>query len=151
MWEEWSSWTLSGGSPRTEMSMCESCLIDITAEGSLQTGHPPPKLFVGPGEKLVLRTWECDAIWVWRKFIDDSGQDGINCAIFRNESNHRSSDLVRQADRIADHCWPGERHYTYVDAEKITSVNPGFCFKAAGWRTCGRTKSGKVVLERVPQ
>tara|TARA_S200002703_G_scaffold2989_1_gene4442 strand:- start:344 stop:778 length:435 start_codon:yes stop_codon:yes gene_type:complete len=114
-------------------------------------GTPPPKLFVGPGEKLVLRTWECDAIWVWRKFIDDSGQEGINCAIFRNESSHRSSDLVRQADRIADHCWPGERHYTYVDAEKITSVNPGFCFKAAGWRTCGRTKSGKVVLERVPQ
>ena len=90
-----------------------------------------PKLFVGPGEKLVLRTWECDAIWVWRKFIDDSGQEGINCAIFRNESSHRSSDLVRQADRIADHCWPGARHYTYVDAEKITSVNPGFCFKAA--------------------
>ena len=45
--------------------------------------------FVGPGEKVVLRTEQADAIWVWRKFIDDSGQQGINCAVFRNESSHR--------------------------------------------------------------
>lgn len=110
-----------------------------------------PKLFVGPGEKLVLRTWECDALWVWRKFIDDSPLGGgVNCAIFRNESRHRSSDLIRQADRIADLCWPGERHYTFVDAEKVASTNPGYCFKRAGWKTCGRTKSGKIVLERYP-
>ncbi len=31
-----------------------------------------PKLFVGPGEKLVLRTASGDALAVWRKFIDDS-------------------------------------------------------------------------------
>lgn len=35
------------------------------------------KLFVGPGEKLVLRTWESDALWVWRKFIDDSPLGGV--------------------------------------------------------------------------
>ncbi len=27
-------------------------------------------LFVGPGEKMVLLTANCDALWVWRKFID---------------------------------------------------------------------------------
>ena len=42
-------------------------------------------LFVGPGEKLVLRTARADAFFVWRNFIDDSGQQGINCAAFRNE------------------------------------------------------------------
>ena len=26
------------------------------------------KLFVGPGEKIVLRTCSGDAVWVWRKF-----------------------------------------------------------------------------------
>jgi len=31
------------------------------------------KLFVGPGEKVVLRTANGDACLVWRKFIDDSG------------------------------------------------------------------------------
>ena len=108
------------------------------------------KLCVGPGEKIILRTWEGDAMFAWRNFIDDSGQEGINCAIFRNESNHLSSDIIRQADSIADHVWPGERHYTFVDAKRVRSSNPGACFKHAGWRRCGRTKSGLVILERMP-
>ena len=105
-------------------------------------------LFVGPGEKIVLRTAEGDALFVWRKFKDDSGQTGINCAIFRNESAHQSSDLIRQADQIADCIWPGERHYTYINSSRIRSTNPGFCFLVAGWRRCGRTKGGLIVLEK---
>lgn len=103
--------------------------------------------FVGPGEKVVLRTESADAMFVWRKFIDDSGQQGINCAVFRNESAHQSSELIRQADRIADCLWPNSRHYTYVRAEKIKSKNPGFCFIKAGWKRCGMTKSGLHILE----
>ena len=103
----------------------------------------------GPGELIVLRTFDGDAFFVWRKFIDDSGEQGVNCAIFRNESPHRSSDLIRQADAVADFCWSGERHYTYVDLKKIKSSNPGFCFLKAGWRRCEhRTKSGLIILER---
>jgi len=105
------------------------------------------KKFIGPGEYICLRTWEGNAFFVWRRFIDGSGQQGVNCAIFRNESRHRSSDLIRQADAVADFCWPGLRHYTYVNARRIRSSNPGFCFKAAGWRDCGRTKGGLVILE----
>ena len=106
------------------------------------------KLFCGPGEKIVLRTKTADAMFVWRKFIDASGQSGINCAVFRNESRHRASDLIRQADAIADFAWPGERHYTYVNAKRVRSSNPGFCFIAAGWNKCGFTKSGLLILER---
>jgi hypothetical protein len=106
------------------------------------------KLFVGPGEKVVLRTESGDAMFAWRKFIDDSGQQGINCAVFRNESQHRSSDLIRQADAIADCLWPDSRHYTFVRAEAVKSTNPGFCFIAAGWRRCGKTKSGLMILEK---
>ncbi|WP_156173860.1 hypothetical protein [Cupriavidus basilensis] len=106
------------------------------------------KLFVGPGEKVVLRTERGDACFVWRNFIDDSGQTGINCAVFRNESAHQSSGLIRQADAIADCLWPNCRHYTYVNAKAVRSSNPGFCFIAAGWRRCGMTKSGLLVLER---
>jgi hypothetical protein len=107
------------------------------------------KLFVGPGKKLVLRTLRADAMFVWRKFIDDSGQQGINCAVFRNESAHQSSTLIRQADEIADCIWPGSRHYTYVNAERIASKNPGYCFQCAGWRRCGRTKGGLLIMERI--
>ncbi|WP_428491657.1 hypothetical protein [Rhodopila sp.] len=107
------------------------------------------KLFCGPGEKIVLRTRAAEAIFVWRKFIDASGQTGINCAVFRNEGPIRSSDLIRQADEIADFCWPGQRHYTYVRASAVRSANPGFCFISAGWNPCGATKSGLRILERI--
>lgn len=105
--------------------------------------------FVGPGFHIVLRTARADAFFVWRKFIDDSGQTGINCAAFRNESPWPSSELVRQADAIADHCWPGERHYTYVDKAAVRSTNPGYCFLKAGWRRCGFTRGGLLILERI--
>ena len=106
--------------------------------------------FTGPGERVVLRTEGGDAMFVWRNFIDDSGQKGINCAVFRNESAHKSSELIRQADAIADAVWPGSRHYTYVNAARVKSANPGFCFIAAGWRRLPqRTKRrGLMILER---
>lgn len=113
------------------------------------------KLFCGPGEKLVLRTQTGNAFFVWRRFIDDcldertcQRQSGVNCAAFRNEGTHRSSELIRQADTIADCIWPGLRHYTYVDPSAVRSRNPGFCFLCAGWKRCGTTKSGLIVLER---
>lgn len=105
--------------------------------------------FVGPGQTIVLRTIDATAVFVWRKFIDDSGQQGINCAMFRNESEYQSSDLIRQADAIADFCWPRERHYTYVNAKKVRSTNPGYCFLRAGWTRCGTTKNGLIILEKV--
>lgn len=109
------------------------------------------KLFCGPGHKLVLRTEAGDACFVWRKFRDDSGQKGINCAFYRNESPHLSSELIRQADAIADHVWPGRRHYTYVNPHAIRSSNPGYCFLQAGWRRCGHTRGGLLILERPAQ
>jgi hypothetical protein len=107
--------------------------------------------FVGPGEKVVLRTAQADAVWVWRKFHDDSGQQGVNCAVFRNESGYRSSCLIRQADQIADCLWPDSRHYTYVNPTRLASSNPGFCFLKAGWRRCGRTKGGLLIMERAAE
>ncbi len=107
------------------------------------------KLFVGPGDKLVLRTERADAMFVWRRFIDDSGQQGVNCAAFRNEGEHLSSSLIRQADAIADEVWTDRRHYTYVRREAVASRNPGYCFLKANWRRCGVTKGGLLVLERL--
>jgi hypothetical protein len=116
-----------------------------------------PKLFVGPGEKYVLRSADGRALWVWRKFIDDcidtrtgQRQAGVNCAIFRNESGHDSPAMIREAVALAWRKWPGERLYTYVDPRKVKSANPGYCYKLAGWRFCGRDKGGKHVLEMLP-
>ena len=98
-------------------------------------------LFVGPGEKIVLRWPAGDACFVWRRFwpigADRNGpHPGVNCAVFRNETEGRllSSALILDAERYARERWPGERFYTYVNGRKIISPNPGYCFIKEGWQ-----------------
>lgn len=146
-------WWITRDGDRTCLALYER---HYSAEKSRSTRDAREAVqFVGPGESIVLRTRAGDAMFVWRKFIDDSGQLGINCAVFRNEGPARSSLLIRQADAIADHGWPGERHYTYVNPAKVRSGLPGYCFLAARWRHCRdddgeirTTKRGLLILER---
>jgi len=111
-------------------------------------GYRNRNLICGPGEKTVLLTPGLDALFVWRKFISDDDQDGVNCAVFRNESTYLSSFLITQAEQYATFRWPRERLYTYVDSSSVKSSNPGYCFKVAGWSLCGRSKSGKLILSK---
>jgi len=112
-------------------------------------GYRSRFLIVGPGEKMLLMTVNCDALFAWRKFIDDSGQQGVNCSVFRNESDTLSSLLILEAEQHAWARWPGARLYTYVKPDAIRSSNPGYCYKMAGWSECGRTKGGLVILEKL--
>jgi hypothetical protein len=79
-----------------------------------------------------------------------NGLDGWTCTIFRNEASDSwlSSDLILAAERellaIYD-CGP-DGLITYVWDSKIRSVNPGACFKAAGWKTTGRSADGRKTL-----
>ena len=115
----------------------------------LGSGYRNKFLIVGPGGKLVLLAPNCDALFVWRKFISRDGQTGINCAVFRNESNRLSSMLILDAKKLAWAKWPTEtRLYTYVNPRAVKSSNPGFCFKRAGWRICGKTSKGLLILEK---
>jgi hypothetical protein len=108
----------------------------------------------GPGQKLVLLSPCARALLVWRVFKskDPSAQPGdINCAIFRNEGAGLSSDLIRAAQRLAWDQWGHRRLYTYVNPRRVRSPNPGYCFKQAGWRLCGVTKTRKLlILEKLP-
>jgi hypothetical protein len=109
-------------------------------------GYPNRFLIAGPGQKLLLLGADGHALMVWRRFRDDSGQQGVNCAVFRNESRWRSSALLREAMELAWRRWPGQRLYTYVDPRAVRSVNAGYCFKCAGWRACGTTKVRKLTI-----
>src|SRR5216683_4044514 len=107
--------------------------------------------FMGPGECMVLLTVDCRAVFAWQHntVARFDGQRGIACTIFRNESPVLSSELIREACELAWQRWPGERLFTYVADAKIRSVNPGACFKFAGFRACGRNATGKLtILER---
>lgn len=112
-------------------------------------------LVLGPGEKMVLISSDCRAIFGWRKFIDRSGQKGVNCAFFRNEGAFggavRSSQLIMLAEKFAFRRWGPERLYTYVNPIAVKSTNPGFTFLKAGWQKCGLTKSGLIIMEKYPE
>lgn len=107
--------------------------------------------FVGPGEKTVLIDAEASALFVWRKFKSGDGQQGVNCAVFRNCSKVLSSTLILEAEAVAWKRWPEHRLYTYVNSRCIQSRNPGYCFKVCGWTQCGITKWNKLlILEKEP-
>jgi hypothetical protein len=86
------------------------------------------------------------------------GQTGYNCAIFRNESSRRSSDIILECEAIAVERWGPARMYTYVNPAKIASRNPGYCFKCAGWSnvrnqdgTIRVSKTGQHLIEKLPR
>lgn len=108
-----------------------------------------PLHFVGPGQKMVLLTPDVCALFVWRKFISGDGQQGINCAVFRNESGERASALILAAEVPAWRRWPGERLYTYVNPRKVRrSRTPGRCFLKAGWQYVRDPKTGRPALTK---
>lgn len=105
----------------------------------------------GSGQTMVLLHQGCSALFVWlRNTVERlDKQEGVNCAVFRNESSDRSSDLIREADQLAWHRWPGLRHFTYVDPTEVSTELPGYCFRRAGWRHRGQSAEGKLIFERL--
>lgn len=111
-----------------------------------------PRKFVGPGEYLALSTADRKALFVWRLFRSMNGQEGLNCAVFRNEAPERylSSRLILAAEEWARERWPAEtRYYTYVNPRKVRRKrDPGRCFRKAEWEPAGVTTRGLVILQK---
>jgi hypothetical protein len=103
---------------------------------------------IAPGQYIAVMTANLDALFVWQKskYRADK-QDGINCAVFRNEGAAKSSLLIQEAMELAWLKWGYQRLFTFVDARKIKSSNPGYCFKMAGWQSAGVTKTGLLIFE----
>ena len=111
----------------------------------------------GPGEVMTLITSDGKALFVWQKQkYSLSGQVGVNCAVFRNEGEQLSSELILDAEELCQKKWPGERMFTYIDSSEIASSNPGYCFYMAGWKFVysengrkARTKRGLLIMEKI--
>ena len=133
---------------------------------------------VGPSERMILLTVACQELWAWRlilapeeritKFVRPDqrrikkglrirektstyfgGETGVMCSVFRNEGSILSSILIEEAMNLAWEKWPGKRLFTYVWDSRVASVNPGYCYKKAGWTTCGRNKDGRMTILEV--
>lgn len=107
--------------------------------------------FTRPGKNLVLRTAEGDAVWAtWYGKFRRDGLDACECTIFRNESSYLSSYLISYGC-LASFLHAGVGNLkdgiiTYVDDSKVNSVNPGFSFRAVGFKCIGRTKKNKLMI-----
>jgi len=111
--------------------------------------------FMPPGQTVVLVTSDLSAVWGWWRPHPDSGiramngLDGWTCTIFRNEGHVRSSDLILAAEvaLVSEGlgCGP-DGFLTYVWDAKIKSVNPGYCYKQAGWKVRGRSADWRKTL-----
>lgn len=113
--------------------------------------------FMPPGDTLVLATPARDAVFGWWRphpssgIVAMNGLDGWTCSIFRNEGPATSSALILAAESMlvaaGRGCGPSGL-LTYVFDSKIRSVNPGYCFKRAGWHTAGRCAECRGVKPR---
>lgn len=136
-------------------------------------GHP---MWTRPGWNQILYLEQKNgraAVFCWWRPKWESGikgterKDGlrcIECAIFRNETRHRSSDLIRQAVKMVG-TWEHAKDVEWPDG-LITGVSssataggrskehlPGHCFREAGWvdfEHPGRRRRADVWL-RLPQ
>jgi hypothetical protein len=103
--------------------------------------------FMPPGQTIVLSAPGAVFGW-WRPqpgVRAMNGMDGWTCTIFRNESPVLSSTLILAAELFIVECG-ADGLMTYVYDRKIRSVNPGACFKYAGWRVMGRSADGRKTM-----
>lgn len=111
--------------------------------------------FMPPGQTLILLSDDERAVFGWWRpdpasgIVAMNGLDGWTCTIFRNESPARSSDMIIEAETmlLADGRGIGPDGFiTYVWDKKVRSVNPGYCFKCAGYKVTGRSADGRKTL-----
>jgi hypothetical protein len=119
--------------------------------------------FVPPGSCLVLLTYEELAFWVTSapiaQYVKHAWAGAWVCSAFRNESEHRASDLIRYAVAAT------KAHYgdppplgmiTFIDRRKVkpTIVRGkstwGYTYKRAGFEEVGETKGGLLALQLLP-
>lgn len=110
--------------------------------------------FMPPGQTLILLGEDEQALFGWWRphpaagLKAMNGRDGWTCTIFRNVGEHLSSRLILAAEDIllARHDVGPDGLMTYVWDAKVRSVNPGYCFKRAGYRAIGRSADNRKTL-----
>lgn len=111
--------------------------------------------FMPPGQTVILLSCDETAVFGWWRphpasgLQSMNGLDGWTCTIFRNEGPSLSSRLILSAEAAllstGTDVGP-DGLLTYVWDSRIRSVNPGACFKAAGWRRVGRSADKRKTL-----
>ena len=121
--------------------------------------HVGSPQFVPPGRCVVLRTPEADAFWItswpFAEYVKHAWPGAWICSAFRNESEHLSSELIREALAATLSIWPEPPELgmvTFVDRLKTKpKKDPGYCYLMAGFERVGKTRGGLVALQLLPE
>lgn len=113
--------------------------------------------FLPPGQRFVLVSRDFKSVWGWWRphpnsgIVAMNGLDGWTCTIFRRTGGTLASDLVLDAERaiklLGYGCGPSGM-LTYIWNAKVTSKNPGYCYKSAGWHVAGRCEECTNIKPR---
>lgn len=114
--------------------------------------------FVPPGRCVVLLTENADAVWVtnwpFAEYVKHAWPGAWINSLFRNESPHLSSELIREAVAATRSIWddpPELGMVTFVDPSKVRRKRDfGRCYRKAGFVAVGHTKGGLVALRLAP-
>ena len=112
--------------------------------------------FAPPGRCLVFKTEELDAFWItsWPYYVQHAWPGAWMCSAFRNEGEHLSSELIREAVAATLYEYgaaPDLGMITFVNQAKVRKKrDPGRCFLRAGFKNAGMTKGGLVALQLLP-
>lgn len=117
------------------------------------------RMFMPAGRMLVLISTGNDAVWgtswPYPQYVLNAWPTAMICSIFRNESKHLSSLLIRQALAATRYKWPDLPEaglITFVHPKKVRRKrDPGRCFRHAGFTHTGYTKSGHWVWQALPE
>lgn len=118
---------------------------------------PGTPQFVPPGRCVVFTTAEGDAVWTtswpFAEYTKHAWAGAWVNSIFRNESAYLSSDLITEAVAATRAVWepPPLGIVTFVDARKVRSTNPGYCYLRAGWLRVGETQGGLLAFQQRPE
>lgn len=113
--------------------------------------------FVPPGRCVVLRTEDYSALWVtswpFAEYVQHAWAGAWINSLFRNEGDELSSELILEAVAATRSLWepPPLGLLTFVDAFKIRSTNPGYCYMKAGFNRVGTTKGGLMAFQMLPE
>lgn len=163
------TWTLSSSSDRRALDVVDGAGPHAGQGAHYSRRTPGSKTFTGCGQEIVLVTADGNAVWacVYQRTPAARGS-GVSRGrratadvkpryiwrnmMFRNLGPVLSSTLIREATLRTYEEWqrrygtlPPERLRTEIAIGRVASVNPGYCYRCAGW-TRDRIVRGKLYL-----
>lgn len=117
---------------------------------------PGTPQFVPPGRCVVLvapgALWVTS--WPFGEYVKHRWPGAWVNSLFRKEVPGLASEFIREAVAATRWEWPDIPDLgmvTFVDASKVESENPGYCYLMAGFERDGMTKGGLLAFRLRPE